>query len=93
MLAQLENKANCSAILALAEHLPLLNGALDCLFTFNAVHHFRLQYYINELCQCDYCEKVEDNVATIFLLDDRQHGRRISVAATMDVTNRFISIL
>ena len=33
MLAQLENRANCSAILALAERLPLLNGALDCLFT------------------------------------------------------------
>lgn len=48
MLAQLENRANCSAILALAEHLPLLNGALDCLFTFNAVHYFRLPLFVKE---------------------------------------------
>lgn len=48
MLDQLENRANCMAVLTLAERLPLLNGALDCLFTFNAVHHFRLPLFVKE---------------------------------------------
>ncbi len=48
MLAVLENRERCLAIVARAEHLPLLSGALDCLFTFNAVHHFRLPLFVKE---------------------------------------------
>ena len=48
MLAEMENSENCQAIVSRAEHLPLLSGALDCLFTFNAVHHFQLPLFAKE---------------------------------------------
>lgn len=33
---------------ALAKKLPLKDNSLDCVFTFNAVHHFKLSEFLNE---------------------------------------------
>lgn len=36
------------ALSSSAESLPFSNGALDCVFTFNAVHHFNLLGFLEE---------------------------------------------
>ncbi|UCE04829.1 MAG: class I SAM-dependent methyltransferase [bacterium] len=33
---------------ALSEHLPIANDSLDCLLSFNALHHFKLSIFLNE---------------------------------------------
>jgi len=40
------------------------------------------RFYINLMCQCYYCEKVEDDLITLLLLEDRQHGTTISARLT-----------
>jgi len=40
--------ANFSARVSFAEELPLLNNQLDCVFTFNAIHHFNLPKFLDE---------------------------------------------
>lgn len=39
---------NFQPIAALAEILPLPDNSLDCLFSFNAIHHFRILGFFNE---------------------------------------------
>lgn len=40
------------------------------------------RFYVNLMCQRYYCEKVDDDSMTLFLLDDRQHGTTISARLT-----------
>ncbi len=42
------NISNFRAINSKAESLPFQNGNLDCVFSFNAVHHFNLQSFLQE---------------------------------------------
>ncbi|MBA7596015.1 2-methoxy-6-polyprenyl-1,4-benzoquinol methylase [subsurface metagenome] len=39
---------NFKTIKALSEDLPLLANSLDCMFTFNAIHHFKLLDFLKE---------------------------------------------
>lgn len=36
------------ALISLSEHLPFQKGALDCMFAFNAIHHFALDAFLRE---------------------------------------------
>lgn len=45
------NIKNFKAIKARAENLPLENNSLDCLFTFNGIHHFKILDFIKEGCR------------------------------------------
>ena len=40
---------NHSLIKASAERIPLANSTLDCVFTFNAIHHFNIVAFLNEV--------------------------------------------
>ncbi|MCK4527127.1 class I SAM-dependent methyltransferase [candidate division WOR-3 bacterium] len=39
---------NFKAIKALADDLPLADNSLDCMFTFNTIHHFKLLDFLKE---------------------------------------------
>lgn len=43
------------------------------------------KYYTNALCQCYYCEKVEGDMATFFLLNDGQYGHKLSLVFLADL--------
>jgi ubiquinone/menaquinone biosynthesis C-methylase UbiE len=47
----LKSKKVCghSFIKASAERIPLANSTLDCVFTFNAIHHFNIVAFLNEV--------------------------------------------
>ena len=42
------NIKNFKAIRAFAEKLPFKNNSLDCIFTFNAIHHFDFPQFLKE---------------------------------------------
>lgn len=42
---------NHSLIEASAERIPLANSTLDCIFTFNAIHHFNIVAFLNEVAR------------------------------------------
>ena len=35
-----------------ANKLPLENDSMDCIVTFNAIHHFNIQKFLTEVCGC-----------------------------------------
>lgn len=39
---------NSQTIRATAEKVPLRDNCLDCIFTFNAIHHFQISQFLNE---------------------------------------------
>jgi len=39
---------NFQPIRALAKNLPLQNNSLQCMFNFNAIHHFKILKFLNE---------------------------------------------
>lgn len=39
---------NFKIIKSLAENLPLRTNSLDCIFTFNTIHHFKLTNFLKE---------------------------------------------
>jgi len=39
---------NFGLIMSSAERIPLANSILDCVFTFNAIHHFDVAAFFNE---------------------------------------------
>lgn len=43
------------------------------------------QFYVNWMCQFYYCEQVDGNVMTLVLLEDKQHGTRLTVVLKQDI--------
>jgi len=43
-----EQKRKFKLLNALSEHLPIADNSLDCLFSFNALHHFKLSIFLEE---------------------------------------------
>jgi ubiquinone/menaquinone biosynthesis C-methylase UbiE len=42
------NIENFNTIISIAENLPILSKSVDCIFTFNAIHHFNLSGFLKE---------------------------------------------
>lgn len=43
------------------------------------------QFYVNWMCQFYYCEQVDRNLMTLVLLDDKQHGTRLTAVLEQDI--------
>jgi len=55
MLEEIAKKLNrnrkdrCNLVNAFSECLPIANDSLDCIFSFNALHHFNLSFFFREV--------------------------------------------
>ncbi len=68
-----EYALNLQVARACARALPLASASLDCMFTFNAVHHFKIEAFLREAARC----LAPDGLLFIYTRTRSQNSRHV----------------